>query len=73
MAALAVVVGVAVLREGSEVVLFLYGSRFRATTAGFADFAGALGLALGVAPPASSPSPASCAFPRIICSASRPR
>src|SRR6202043_1419579 len=51
MAALAVVVGVAVLREGSEVVLFLYGiaSQGGATTTGMLA-GGAAGLAAGRAP-----------------------
>ncbi|HWY16886.1 MAG TPA: FTR1 family protein [Rhizomicrobium sp.] len=50
MAALAVVVGVAVLREGSEVVLFLYGiaSQGGATTTGMLA-GGAAGLAAGAA------------------------
>lgn len=48
MTALAVVVGVAVLREGSEVVLFLYGIGQSTSAAGM--FAGgALGIAAGVA------------------------
>jgi len=50
LAALAIVVGVAVLREGSEVVLFLYGI---ASTGGTSNAAmlsgGALGLAAGAA------------------------
>lgn len=50
MAALAIVVGVAVLREGSEVVLFLYGiaSQGGATAAGMLA-GGALGLVGGAA------------------------
>ncbi|MBV9541075.1 MAG: FTR1 family protein [Alphaproteobacteria bacterium] len=50
MAALAIVVGVAVLREGSEVVLFLYGIAAQGgmDNAGMLS-GGALGLALGVA------------------------
>ncbi len=46
LAALAIVVGVAVLREGSEVVLFLYGIA-QSTTAGSMFAGGALGLAAG--------------------------
>jgi high-affinity iron transporter len=46
LAALAIVVGVAVLREGSEVVLFLYGIA-QSTTAGSMLAGGALGLAAG--------------------------
>jgi high-affinity iron transporter len=50
MTALAVVVGVAVLREGSEVVLFLYGVIVSQGTSGLSVFVGGLlGLALGVA------------------------
>jgi high-affinity iron transporter len=46
--ALAVVVGVAVLREGSEVVLFLYGLVASEGGSGFDQFAGGMiGLALG--------------------------
>lgn len=50
MAALAIVVGIAVLREGSEVVLFLYGiaSQGGATATGMLA-GGALGLAAGAA------------------------
>lgn len=50
LAALAVVVGVAVLREGSEVVLFLYGiaAQGGTTSAGLLT-GGALGLAAGAA------------------------
>ena len=49
-AALAVVVGIAVLREGAEVVLFLYGVLSGGgTTAGEVAFGGALGLAAGAA------------------------
>jgi high-affinity iron transporter len=48
MAALAVVVGVAVLREGSEVVLFLYGIASQGgTSAGGMLAGGAMGLAAG--------------------------
>lgn len=48
LAALAIVVGVAVLREGSEVVLFLYGILAAEGTSGAAVFTGGLaGLALG--------------------------
>jgi len=48
ISALAVVVGVAILREGSEVVLFLYGIAAAAGTRADAMLAGgALGLALG--------------------------
>ncbi|MDE2365271.1 MAG: FTR1 family protein [Hyphomicrobiales bacterium] len=50
LAALAVVVGVAVLREGSEVVLFLYGVAISGKeTAGELIAGGAVGLALGAA------------------------
>jgi high-affinity iron transporter len=50
MAALAVVVGVAVLREGSEVVLFLYGIASQGGISAWSMLAGgALGLAAGVA------------------------
>jgi high-affinity iron transporter len=47
LTALAVVVGVAVLREGSEVVLFLYGIA-QSTTATGMLLGGALGIAAGV-------------------------
>ena len=50
MMALAVVVGVAVLREGSEVVLFLYGVAISGNDTTFGLVAGGvIGLALGVA------------------------
>jgi high-affinity iron transporter len=50
LAALGVVVGVAVLREGSEVVLFLYGIAAQGGTTNAALLAGgALGLAAGAA------------------------
>ena len=50
MAALAIVVGVAVLREGSEVVLFLYGIASQGGTSAWSMLAGGgLGLAAGVA------------------------
>ncbi|MEO7054581.1 MAG: FTR1 family protein, partial [Rhizomicrobium sp.] len=50
LAALGVVVGVAVLREGSEVVLFLYGIAAQGGTSNVALLAGgALGLAAGAA------------------------
>ena len=50
LTALGIVVGVAVLREGSEVVLFLYGIAAQGgTTAGAMVAGGALGLAAGVA------------------------
>lgn len=48
ISALAVVVGVAVLREGSEVVLFLYGIAAGGNGAGSLLAGGAAGLALGV-------------------------
>ncbi|MFL5238393.1 MAG: FTR1 family protein [Rhizomicrobium sp.] len=48
LAALAIVVGVAVLREGSEVVLFLYGIA-QTTTRGSMLAGGALGLLAGAA------------------------
>ncbi len=48
LAALAIVVGIAVLREGSEVVLFLYGILAGGGTSGASIFLGGLvGLALG--------------------------
>jgi high-affinity iron transporter len=50
LTALAIVVGVAVLREGSEVVLFLYGIASQGGTSTLAMLAGgALGLAAGAA------------------------
>jgi len=50
LAALAIVVGVAVLREGSEVVLFLYGIASQGGTSSSALLiGGALGLAAGAA------------------------
>jgi high-affinity iron transporter len=50
LTALGIVVGVAVLREGSEVVLFLYGIAAQGgTTAGAMVAGGALGLAAGAA------------------------
>jgi high-affinity iron transporter len=50
LAALAIVVGIAVLREGSEVVLFLYGIAVSGSDSTFAMASGgALGLAFGVA------------------------
>jgi high-affinity iron transporter len=49
MTALAVVVGLAVLREGSEVVLFLYGVVAAGTSASSLVAGGALGLAVGAA------------------------
>ena len=50
LTALGIVVGVAVLREGSEVVLFLYGIAAQGgTTAGAMVVGGALGLAAGAA------------------------
>jgi high-affinity iron transporter len=49
MTALAVVVGIAVLREGSEVVLFLYGIIAAGTSASSLFIGGALGLAAGAA------------------------
>lgn len=48
-AALAVVVGIAVLREGSEVVLFLYGVLAGGTSAAALAAGGALGVAAGAA------------------------
>lgn len=48
--ALGIVVGLAVLREGSEIVLFVYGITAAAGTGALAELAGgALGLAFGVA------------------------
>lgn len=50
LAAMAVVVGVAVLREGSEIVLFLYGIAVQGGTSNVAMLiGGALGLAAGAA------------------------
>src|SRR5882757_2818353 len=49
MTALAVVVGLAVLREGSEVVLFLYGIVATGTSASALLLGGALGVAAGAA------------------------
>ena len=47
LAALAIVVGVAVLREGSEIVLFLYGIALSAGSTAISMFiGGAIGLAL---------------------------
>jgi high-affinity iron transporter len=48
LTALAIVVGIAVLREGSEIVLFLYGIALSAGSPGISMFiGGAIGLALG--------------------------
>lgn len=48
LAALAIVVGIAVLREGSEIVLFLYGIALSAGSTVFSMFiGGAIGLAFG--------------------------
>lgn len=50
LAALSIVVGIAVLREGSEIVLFLYGIAISGgETAAMMALGGALGLAAGVA------------------------
>jgi high-affinity iron transporter len=49
LTALAVVVGLAVLREGSEVVLFLYGIFASGTTASSLLLGGVLGIAAGAA------------------------
>jgi high-affinity iron transporter len=49
MTALAVVVALAVLREGAEVVLFLYGILAAGTSSGSLFLGGALGLAAGAA------------------------
>ena len=49
MTALAVVVGLAVLREGAEVVLFLYGILAAGTSSGSLFLGGTLGLAAGAA------------------------
>src|SRR6478672_597190 len=49
MTALAVVVGLAVLREGSEVVLFLYGIVASGTSMGSVFLGGVLGIACGAA------------------------
>jgi len=49
LTALAIVVGLAVLREGSEVVLFLYGILTSGTSAGDLALGGLLGIAAGAA------------------------
>lgn len=49
LTALAIVVGLAVLREGSEVVLFLYGIMASGTSAGALLVGGVLGIAAGAA------------------------
>ncbi len=49
MTALAAVVGLAVLREGSEVVLFLYGVVATGTSASALLLGGVLGVAAGAA------------------------
>jgi high-affinity iron transporter len=49
MTALAIVVALAVLREGAEVVLFLYGILAAGTSSGSVFLGGALGLAAGAA------------------------
>ena len=49
LTALAVVVGLAVLREGSEVVLFLYGIMLQGTSASALLVGGVLGIAAGAA------------------------
>ena len=49
LTALAIVVGLAVLREGSEVVLFLYGIMASGTSVSSMLAGGVLGIALGVA------------------------
>ncbi|HET7084775.1 MAG TPA: FTR1 family protein [Rhizomicrobium sp.] len=49
LTALSIVVGVAVLREGSEVVLFLYGIGAQGTSAAGMALGGGLGLASGAA------------------------
>jgi len=49
LTALAIVVGLAVLREGSEVVLFLYGIMASGTTGSALLVGGALGIAAGAA------------------------
>ena len=49
LTALAIVVGLAVLREGSEVVLFLYGILASGTSAGALVTGGMLGIAAGAA------------------------
>ena len=49
LTALAIVVGLAVLREGSEVVLFLYGILASGTSAGALATGGMLGIAAGAA------------------------
>jgi high-affinity iron transporter len=49
MTALAAVVGLAVLREGAEVVLFLYGILAAGTSSGSLFLGGTLGLAAGAA------------------------
>ncbi len=49
LTALAIVVGLAVLREGSEVVLFLYGIMAQGTSTGALLLGGVLGIAAGAA------------------------
>jgi high-affinity iron transporter len=49
LTALAIVVGLAVLREGSEVVLFLYGIMAQGTSGSALVIGGLLGIAAGVA------------------------
>src|SRR5471032_836209 len=49
LTALAIVVGLAVLREGSEVVLFLYGIMASGTTVGSMLIGGLFGIAAGAA------------------------
>jgi high-affinity iron transporter len=49
LTALAIVVGIAVLREGSEVVLFLYGIMASGTSVGSLLLGGVLGIAAGAA------------------------
>jgi high-affinity iron transporter len=49
LTALAVVIGLAVLREGSEVVLFLYGIMLQGTSASALLVGGVLGIAAGAA------------------------
>jgi high-affinity iron transporter len=49
LTALAIVIGLAVLREGSEVVLFLYGIMLQGTSASALLVGGVLGIAAGAA------------------------
>ena len=64
LAALAIVVGVAVLREGSEVVLFLYGIAIAGNDSAVMMFTGGIaGLTLGALMTALNFSSKSCCLP----------